>query len=166
MVARWREPAGTVAAHSSCTADAALQRLPACLPTSSASLHRCCSLEVTQLWCIPHPPPTPPAHTPAPAPATPGTRLAVHAGCGMLVKMPLLTLLAQQAALMALSANPGGYCATPLLAHPLTRRRLHRLWVALEAVPTVLPYTTGVKRCWCNGEGVVCRTLAIFCIRR
>ncbi|PRW61089.1 hypothetical protein C2E21_0576 isoform B [Chlorella sorokiniana] len=73
------------------------------------------------------------------------TRLLVHAGCGMVVKMPPLVLLAQQVIMMALSANPRGYCATPLLSHPLTRRRLHRVWAAFDAVPTVVPHIEDSK---------------------
>lgn len=68
------------------------------------------------------------------------TRLLEHAGCGSVVKMPLLALLAQQTVMMALSANPRGYCSTPLLSHPLTRHWLHRMWAAFDTVPTIVPH--------------------------
>lgn len=86
---------------------------------------------------------SPPHCSRPPSPPGAGTRLLVHAGCGIVVKMPLLALLTQQAAMMALSANARGYCTTPLLAHPLTRRRLHRVYGALDAGLTFVPYTPG-----------------------
>lgn len=46
----------------------------------------------------------------APCPLPTGTRLLVHTGCACLVRMPPLTLLVQQTALMLLTANPSGYC--------------------------------------------------------
>lgn len=104
------------------------------------------------------------------SPPSAGTRLLVHAGCGIVVKMPLLVLLTQQLAMMLLSANPQGYCTTPLLTHPLTRRRLHRVWAVLDAVPTILP-SEGESKDWGWGRAAALAaarstTLAMTCTGR
>ena len=93
----------------------------------------------------------------------------MHAGCGILVKMPLLVLLTQQAVMIILSANPQGYCTTPLLTHPLTRRRLHRMWAVFDAMPTILP-NEGESKDWGWGRVALAAarstTLAMTCAGR
>lgn len=50
---------------------------------------------------------------------------------------PLLAALIQQSIIVALIANPRGYCATPLLQDPLTQRRLAAVGRVLDAVPSL-----------------------------
>lgn len=61
-----------------------------------------------------------------------------------MVQLPPLALLVQQVALMALTANPRGYCSTPLLADPAWRRRTHAAHLGLDALPVMfLPVGPG-----------------------
>lgn len=76
-----------------------------------------------------------------------GTRLLVPSLVGIVLQQPPLAVLLQQAVIAAITANPWGYCRTPLLADPLTQLRLTRIWLALDAalpVPfAIAPATHG-----------------------
>jgi hypothetical protein len=69
-----------------------------------------------------------------------GTRLNGLAVGGVAIPLPPSVTLATQAALLALTANSRGYCATRLLAAPLMQRRAACLAAALDvaAAPALL----------------------------
>lgn len=57
---------------------------------------------------------------------------------GLLLRHPPLTLLLEQAAQAALQSSNALYCRCRLLADPLSRRRMARLWAALDWLPQLV----------------------------
>lgn len=73
-----------------------------------------------------------------------GTRVLLVAVVGSILHQPPLAVLLQQCAIMALVANNSAYCASPLLVHPLTQRRLVMLtaWLDTTLVVPLATYST------------------------
>lgn len=72
-----------------------------------------------------------------------GTRVLLVAVVGSILHQPPLAVLLQQCAIMALVANNSAYCASPLLVHPLTERRLGMLtaWLGTTLVVPLATYS-------------------------